>query len=84
MGIVPFLDRDCVKLTIERGAHDDTYQSGSAVGAGAANAARWLWSHAEDGKPPGPGGGEGPTIAALLLVPILGATFLMFLPSSAS
>ena len=62
-----------------------TYQSGSAVQSGYYfNAARW---HVEpiandNGKLPDVPGSwiKVPTVAALLLVPILGATFLMFLP----
>ena len=62
-----------------------TYQSGSAVRSGYYfNAARWhVEPIAEDGGklPEAPGSWmKVPTAAALLLVPILGATFLMFLP----
>src|SRR5512133_4327379 len=63
----------------------NTYQSGSAVRSGYYfNAARWhVEPVAEDGGklPEAPGSWmKVPTAAALLLVPILGATFLMFLP----
>ncbi len=62
-----------------------TYQSGAAVQSGYYfNPVRW---HVEPvandgGKLPETAGNwiKVPTIAALLLVPILGATFLMFLP----
>lgn len=62
-----------------------TYQSGSAVRSGYYfNAARWhVEPIANDGdKLPESAGSwmKVPTIAALALVPILGATFLMFLP----
>jgi hypothetical protein len=62
-----------------------TYESGSAVRSGYYfNAARWhVEPIAEDGGklPDAPGSWiQVPTIVALLLVPILGATFLMFLP----
>ena len=62
-----------------------TYQSGSAVRSGYYfNAARWhVEPIASDGTklPEVPGSWiKVPTAAALLLVPILGATFLMFLP----
>jgi hypothetical protein len=62
-----------------------TYQSGSAVRSGYYfNAARWhVEPIANDGdKLPEAAGSwmKVPTIAALALVPILGATFLMFLP----
>ncbi len=62
-----------------------TYQSGSAVQSGYYfNAARWHVEPIADdgGKLPETAGSwiKVPTIAALLLVPILGATFLMFLP----
>jgi hypothetical protein len=63
----------------------NTYESGSAVRSGYYfNTAQWhIEPIASDGAklPGGPGGWiRIPTIAALLLVPILGATFLMFLP----
>lgn len=61
-----------------------TYESGSAVRSGYyLNAARWrVEPVAEGGRLPG---GQGrwmrvPTALALLLVPILGATFIVFLP----
>ena len=62
-----------------------TYQSGSAVRSGYYfNAARWhVEPIAEDGgKLPDAHGSwmKVPTVVALMLVPILGATFLMFLP----
>jgi len=62
-----------------------TYESGSAVRSGYYfNAARWhVEPVANDGDKLPEGNGRWmkvPTIAALLLVPILGATFLMFLP----
>jgi hypothetical protein len=62
-----------------------TYESGSAVRSGYYfNAARWhVEPIANDGDHLPEGNGRWmkvPTIAALLLVPILGATFLMFLP----
>lgn len=62
-----------------------TYESGSAVQSGYYfNAARWhVEPIADDGGklPRTPGRWiKVPTVAALLLVPILGATFLMFLP----
>lgn len=63
----------------------NTYESGSAVRSGYYfNAARWhVEPIANDGEklPQTPGSWiKVPTVAALLLVPILGATFLMFLP----
>jgi hypothetical protein len=63
----------------------NTYESGSAVRSGYYfNAARWhVEPVANDGDRLPEGNGRWmkiPTIAALLLVPILGATFLMFLP----
>ncbi len=63
----------------------NTYQSGSAVRSGYYfNAARWhVEPVANDGGklPEVPGSWiKVPTAVALLLVPILGATFLMFLP----
>ncbi len=63
----------------------NTYQSGSAVRSGYYfNAARWhVEPVANDGGklPEVPGSWiKVPTPVALLLVPILGATFLMFLP----
>ncbi|HET8542436.1 MAG TPA: hypothetical protein VFL83_21360 [Anaeromyxobacter sp.] len=63
----------------------NTYQSGSAVRSGYYfNAARWhVEPIAEDGGRLPAGAGSWvkvPTAVALLLVPILGATFLMFLP----
>ena len=63
----------------------NTYESGSAVRSGYYfNAARWhVEPIANDGGklPQTPGSwSKVPTVAALLLVPILGATFLMFLP----
>ncbi len=62
-----------------------TYQSGAAVQSGYYfNPVRWhVEPIADDGAklPDVPGTWmKVPTIAALLLVPILGATFLMFLP----
>ncbi len=62
-----------------------TYHSGSAVRSGYYfNPARWhVEPVAEDGgKLPDAEGSwiKVPTVAALILVPILGATFLMFLP----
>ena len=62
-----------------------TYQSGSAVQSGYYfNAARWHVEPIADdgGRLPDAAGRwiKVPTVAALLLVPILGATFLMFLP----
>jgi hypothetical protein len=62
-----------------------TFPSGSAVQSGYyLNASRWhVEPIANDGDrlPAGPGRWlRVPTAAALLLVPILGATFLMFLP----
>jgi hypothetical protein len=63
----------------------NTYESGSAVRSGYYfNAARWhVEPIANDGEklPQTPGSWiKVPAVAALLLVPILGATFLMFLP----
>jgi hypothetical protein len=63
----------------------NTYESGSAVRSGYYfNAARWhVEPIANDGDrlPEGRGSWvKVPTAAALLMVPILGATFLMFLP----
>ncbi len=63
----------------------NTYQSGSAVRSGYYfNAARWhVEPIADDGGKLPDGAGSWikvPTVAALALVPILGATFLMFLP----
>jgi len=63
----------------------NTYQSSSAVPSGYYfNAARWhVEPIANDGDRLPEGNGSWmkvPTAAALLLVPILGATFLMFLP----
>ena len=62
-----------------------TYESGSKVNSGYYfNAARWhVEPIANDGDRLPEGNGKWmkvPTAAALLLVPILGATFLMFLP----
>jgi hypothetical protein len=62
-----------------------TYESGSAVLSGYYfNAAGWHVepvAHDGDRLPAGPGSWlRVPTAAALLLVPILGATFLLFLP----
>ena len=62
-----------------------TYESGSKVPSGYYfNAARWhVEPIANDGGALPAGNGRWmkvPTVAALLLVPILGATFLMFLP----
>jgi len=62
-----------------------TYESGSKVNGGYYfNAARWhVEPIANDGDRLPEGNGRWmkvPTAAALLLVPILGATFLMFLP----
>ncbi|HEX9051014.1 MAG TPA: hypothetical protein VF841_10815 [Anaeromyxobacter sp.] len=63
----------------------NTYESGSAVRSGYYfNAARWhVEPIANDGDklPDAPGRWmKVPTVVALMLVPILGATFLMFLP----
>ncbi len=62
-----------------------TYQSGSAVRSGYYfNAARWHVEPVADGGGKLPDGAgswiQVPTVVALALVPILGATFLMFLP----
>jgi hypothetical protein len=80
------LDTDCFIFTIERSnTMATTYESGSAVLSGYYfNPAGWhVEPVASDGdRLPG---GRGrwmrvPTAAALLLVPVLGATFLVFLP----
>lgn len=62
-----------------------TYLSGAAVPGGYyLNVSRWAIAPVEkDGERLPEGKGEWrsiPTVAALLLVPVLGATFLMFLP----
>jgi hypothetical protein len=88
LGIRPNIDWTALgAYSASKGANDmaTTYESGSAVLSGYyLNAARWhVEPVANDGDRLPAGRGSWmrvPTAAALLLVPILGAAFLIFLP----